>query len=125
MFTFSSVPAIPTTLQPNIFPICPTILPTAPAAPEIIIVSPFLGFPISVNPRKAVIPVIPNAPRYTDSPTSEVSTTRSPSPELFWNSFQASIPDTNWPTLNFSFCDSTISAITPETIGLFSSKGSA
>jgi len=38
---FSSEPATPTTLHPYIFPIWPTVAPTAPEAAETTIVSPF------------------------------------------------------------------------------------
>ncbi|VVC89000.1 unnamed protein product [Leptidea sinapis] len=66
-FTFSSVPANPITLQPLIFAICPTRLPTAPAAPDTATVSPDLGLHISRNAKYAVAPGIPTAPRASDA----------------------------------------------------------
>ena len=48
---FFSPPATPTTLQPNIFPICPTTVPTAPEAAETTIVSPDLGKPSLRRPK--------------------------------------------------------------------------
>ena len=50
-------------LHPFIFPICETVIPTAPAAPETNNVSFSLGLPISNNPKYAVNPVTPSTPR--------------------------------------------------------------
>ena len=60
---FSSLPAMPTTLQPLILAICPTMLPTAPDAPDTKTVSPSFGSPIFSNPIYAVIPVRPKIPK--------------------------------------------------------------
>ena len=49
--------------NPFILPICDTVIPTAPAAPETTNVSFSLGFPISNNPKYAVNPVTPKTPR--------------------------------------------------------------
>src|ERR1700722_17058051 len=59
---FSALPAIPTALQPLIFPICPTTDPTAPEAAATTIVSPGLGLPTSGRPTNAVIPGLPTTP---------------------------------------------------------------
>lgn len=45
---------MPMTWHPFIFAICPTWLPTAPAAPEMTTVSPDLGLQISRKPKYAV-----------------------------------------------------------------------
>uniref|UniRef100_A0A182W5T7 hydroxyisourate hydrolase n=1 Tax=Anopheles minimus TaxID=112268 RepID=A0A182W5T7_9DIPT len=59
---FSSDPAMPTTRQPLIFAICPTTLPTAPAAPLTTTVSPSFGRQSSRKPKYAVLPGIPSTP---------------------------------------------------------------
>ena len=68
----SSVPAMPTTRRPRIFPIWPTSDPTAPAAAETTSVSPGFGRPISKRPTHAVSPMWPRSPRCASSgrPTS-------------------------------------------------------
>ena len=45
---------------------CPTILPTAPAAPLTNTISPAFGSHILYKPKYAVAPGIPNAPRQYD-----------------------------------------------------------
>ncbi|KWV87479.1 hypothetical protein PFLmoz3_03328 [Pseudomonas fluorescens] len=60
---FSAPPAIPTTRQPLSLAICPAMLPTAPAAPEITTVSPVFGAPVSSRAKYAVMPVMPRADR--------------------------------------------------------------
>ena len=59
--TCARPPAMPITRQPLILAICPTTEPVAPAAPETTTVSAAFGSPISSNPKKAVIPVVPSA----------------------------------------------------------------
>ena len=44
-------PAMPTTRQPLILAIWPTVWPTAPAAPETTTVSPAFGWPTSIRPK--------------------------------------------------------------------------
>jgi hypothetical protein len=48
---FGVRPAIPTTRQPWILPICPAMLPVAPAAAETTRVGPFSGLAISIIPK--------------------------------------------------------------------------
>ena len=54
---------MPTVRQPLIRAICPTTLPTAPAAPDTTTVWPGSGRPTSSSPKYAVNPVIPSTPR--------------------------------------------------------------
>ena len=64
--TFAPEPAEPMTRQPRSFANWPAALPTAPAAPEMKMVSPALTS-TRLSPAQAVMPVDPSAPRYTDS----------------------------------------------------------
>ena len=55
---------MPTTRAPLTFAICPTIVPTAPAAPQTSTVSPSpFSAPTSSSPKYAVMPGMPSAPR--------------------------------------------------------------
>jgi hypothetical protein len=54
---------MPTARAPLTFAICPTIDPTAPAAPETSTVSPSFRAPTSSSPKYAVMPGMPSAPR--------------------------------------------------------------
>ena len=60
---FSGPPAMPTTRQPMILPICPATDPTAPAAPDTTTVSPSFGCATSNMPKYAVSPVTPSTLR--------------------------------------------------------------
>src|ERR1700691_5627996 len=55
---------MPPARQPLIRAICPTMLPTDPAAPETRTVCPGSGRPTSSRPKYAVSPLMPRAPRY-------------------------------------------------------------
>ncbi len=71
---------MPTTRQPLILAICPTMLPTAPAAPDTTTVSPSRSSPVSSRPKYAVIPGMPSAARYVVAGTRAVSIFCTPSP---------------------------------------------
>jgi hypothetical protein len=68
------------TRQPATRAICPTALPTAPAAPETKIVSPSSGRPISKSPYQAVKPGIPSTPSAVDTGATAGSIGRRPDP---------------------------------------------
>src|SRR5437762_1484297 len=56
---------MPTARQPLILAICPTTLPTDPAAPDTTTVCPGSGRPTSSSPKYAVRPLMPSTPRCT------------------------------------------------------------
>src|SRR5215472_12116009 len=105
----SSVPAVPTTRQPRILPICTTREPVAPAAPETTSVSPPLGLPISLRPYQPVKPGTPRTPRNTDGGATARSMTSTPSPSDTKCSRQPRLLTTSAPTGNFELCDVTTS----------------
>ena len=70
----SSLPAIPITVAPLSFAICPTTLPVAPAAPDTTTNSPGLGSPMRRRPKYAVRPVNPSTER------ASMALRRGPSP---------------------------------------------
>ena len=76
----SGPPAMPIARQPLMRAICPTLLPTDPAAPDTTTVSPGSGLPTSSSPKYAVRPLIPRTPRCTGAGASVVSTCVTPLP---------------------------------------------
>ena len=90
---------MPTTRPSLIFAICPTAVPTAPAAPDTRTVSPARIRPTSSSPKYAVSPVIPSTPRYaaSDTPsTGETLWTPAPSESVY-----SRTPKVPW-TMSFS-----------------------
>ena len=72
-FTFSGVPADPTTRSPACLASWPAMLPTAPDAAETNIVSPGRTSAMSKVPTHAVSPGMPSTPRYADTGTPSAS----------------------------------------------------
>src|SRR5215510_11475188 len=107
---------IPTARQPLILAIWPTTIPVAPAAPETTTVSPARGLPISSNPKYAVSPVIPSAPRYTGNGAMLGSIFVSPRPSEMAYSCTPSTPKTYSPVVNDGFCDATTQPTAPARI---------
>ncbi|MFY0526146.1 hypothetical protein ACN28I_24365 [Archangium gephyra] len=78
--------------------ICPTTVPTAPAAPETTTVLPGCGLPMSSSPKYAVMPGMPSVPRYTGSAAKLVSTLVTPLPLESAYSCTPKVPETWSPT---------------------------
>src|SRR5713226_8596951 len=105
--------------------ICPATEPTAPAAPDTTTLSNGLIAQTSCNPKYAVRPVKPSAPKAVDTGAAVLSSLRQPDPFETTCSCHPVCPTTMSPAEKPVFFDSTTSATPPPTISPPISTGGA